>query len=37
MELDETNNNNNNKNLFIYSALFNIQGDQKHIATNKIT
>ena len=27
------NNNNNNNNLFIYSALFNILGDQKRITT----
>ena len=28
-----TNNNNNNNNLFIYSALFNMLGDQKRITT----
>ena len=27
------NNNNNNNNLFIYSALFNMLGDQKRITT----
>ena len=31
------NNNNNNNNLFIYSALFNMLGDQKRITTiNKL-
>ena len=29
------NNNNNNNNLFIYSALFNMPGDQKRITTIK--
>ena len=30
---NNNNNNNNNNNLFIYSALFNILGDQKRITT----
>ena len=30
---DNNNNNNNNNNLLIYSALFNIPGDQKRITT----
>ena len=30
---NNSNNNNNNNNLFIYSALFNMLGDQKHITT----
>ena len=34
---NNNNNNNNNDNLFIYSALFNILGDQKRITTiNKL-
>ena len=36
LSLDDDNNNNdnnNNNNLFIYSALFNILGDQKRITT----
>ena len=30
---NNSNNNNNDNNLFIYSALFNILGDQKRITT----
>ena len=30
---NNNNNNNNNNNLFIYSALFNMLGDQKRITT----
>ena len=30
---NNNNNNNTNNNLFIYSALFNIPGDQKRITT----
>ena len=31
--INNNNNNNNNNNLFIYSALFNMLGDQKRITT----
>ena len=33
--LNDNNNNNNNNNLFIYSALFNMLGDQKRVTTIK--
>ena len=33
IQYDNNNNNNNNSNLFIYSALFNMLGDQKRITT----